>query len=69
MLDFKDYIENLGETFPVPKNDFIEKLTDFTTSPYGTSHYNENSIGLIKGELKYVAIELSAIGIPFSPYK
>lgn len=30
MIDFKEWLEANSETFPVPKNDFLEKLEEFT---------------------------------------
>jgi hypothetical protein len=46
-------------------------FTEFTedTDYNGAGYYNENLIGLMKGELKYVVVELASIGIPFAPHK
>lgn len=45
-------------------------LIEFTkdTNFSGASFYNENYIGIINGNLKFVVVKFSAFGIPYSPY-
>lgn len=70
IFDFKTFAETETpeRVFPVEENKFLEYLKLFIKSVNGSKHFNQNRIGLIKDELKYIQIKTSSIGIPFKPY-
>lgn len=67
--DFKTFLSNQNLPFPISPTQFLPKLIEFTEDPLGVPYYSSNHIGIIKGELKYVAIELTAHGQPGKPKK
>lgn len=66
---FKQFLTDKSKTFPLPEAEFIPELKLFVETNVGSIYYNNNMIGLIGDELKYVSIRLASHGRPFSPDK
>ena len=64
--DFKDW---LGGNFPVPEDQFIDKLLEFSTnSEEGKVHKEKSNIAFIDNKLVYMQFTAKSTGGLYSPY-
>lgn len=60
MDGFKSWLDSNSIAFPVPEDQFIDKLKEFTNSAEASPYITRSLIGLVGDRLMYVTVRAAA---------